>query len=205
MHQEALTIEGKELFPIIGKFSEFYLAGGTALALQLGHRISVDYDLFSDQEIPQDFVAKVRKIFSSYTVSPSVNNRDELTVFVGSVKVTFLYYPFPLIQPLASHEGLQIASIKEIAAMKAYTIGRRTSFKDYVDMYEIISSKHADLDEIIQLAREKYKNEFNDRLFLEQLIALEEVGGEEIQFLRSPVSRMEIERFFEEQIKSLKL
>ena len=206
MHQEALIREGKELFPLLEKFPEYYLAGGTALALQLGHRISVDFDLFHDTEIPPTVLTKVKKIFAEYSVLPSVNNPNELTVFVNTVKITFLHYPFPLVRPLVPLEGaVRAASIQEIAAMKAYTIGRRTSFKDYVDMYEIIAAGHIMLPEVMKLALEKYKNEFNDRLFLEQLLSLDEVEDEEIRFLQSPVSRMQVQRFFEEQIKSLKL
>ncbi len=95
----------------------------------------------------------------------SVNNPDELTVFVNSVKITFLHYPFPLLQDLASLDGMQTASIQEIAAMKAYTIGRRTSLKDYVDMYELLAFKYIDLPKVLELAREKYAADFNDRLF----------------------------------------
>ncbi|MFH1175659.1 MAG: nucleotidyl transferase AbiEii/AbiGii toxin family protein [bacterium] len=51
MFQEALTEEGKKLFPLLKNFNDFYLAGGTALALQIGHRVSVDFDFFSEKEI----------------------------------------------------------------------------------------------------------------------------------------------------------
>lgn len=205
MHQEALTSEGRALFPLVGKFPEFYLAGGTALALQLGHRISVDFDLFSDKEITPTVLAKARNVFAAHTVIPSVNNRDELTVFVDSVKVTFLYYPFPLLQPAISLDAVRTASVQEIAAMKAYTIGRRTAFKDYVDLYEVIVSRHVSLSGIIKLALEKYRNEFNDRLFLEQLISLEDIDDEEIRFLRAPVGRKEVAQYFEQEIKAFKL
>lgn len=205
MRKEALTIEGAQLWPLLSKFDEFYLAGGTALALQIGHRVSVDFDFFSNKEIPRELLVRVRKIFSDYTVVPNVNNRDELTVFVGSVKVTFLYYPFPLIRPLASLEGIQTASIQEIAAMKAYTIGRRTSLKDYIDMHALIVLRHVDIRQVIDLALEKYKTEFNDRLFLEQLVSVDEADDENIRFLGETIDRSMLEKFFEEQVKSIKL
>lgn len=93
MHSEALTDEGKTIFRHLGKFEGFYLAGGTALALQIGHRLSVDFDLFSPEEIVSTLLVKVKRIFERVSVAPSVNDPGELTVFADGVKVTFLHYP----------------------------------------------------------------------------------------------------------------
>lgn len=102
-------------------------------------------------------------------------------------------------------DGIPTAGIKDIAAMKAYTIGKRTSLKDYVDVYALLQQKHIGLLDMIELALAKYKSEFNDRLFLEQLISLEDVGDDAIQFLKEPVNREQMQAFFEGQVKSLKL
>jgi len=100
MHTEALTEEGLRLFPSLEEFDGFYLAGGTALALQIGHRISVDFDLFCDGPIDRGLLSAVERIFHDVSVEATINNLDELTAFVGQVKVTFLSHPFSLIQPL---------------------------------------------------------------------------------------------------------
>lgn len=71
------------------------MAGGTALALQIGHRVSVDYDFFSSAEIPETILPKVKRVFNDFSVTPFINNKDELTVSVNNVKITFLYYPSP--------------------------------------------------------------------------------------------------------------
>lgn len=164
MHLEALTTENKEVFDKLKGFQEYYLAGGTALALQIGHRKSVDFDLFSDKEIP-----------------------------------------FPLILDLLDYEGFKLLSVKEIAVSKAYTIGRRGSYKDYIDLYFVISEGHSSLREIIEIAEKKYGHEFNSRLFLEQLIYLEDVEDTEIIFLKNEVNRDYLKEFFETKIKELKL
>src|SRR3989338_6041599 len=88
MHFETLTEKGKQIFSALDSFKEFYLAGGTALALYIGHRQSFDFDLFSDKEIPASLLSRVKKIFADTPVSPAVNNKEELTVFVGAVKIT---------------------------------------------------------------------------------------------------------------------
>jgi hypothetical protein len=87
MHTEALTKEGLKIFPALTAFDDFYLAGGTALALQIGHRLSVDFDLFCDGPIDRTLLTKVARVFPSFPVKPVINNRDQLTTFIGAVKL----------------------------------------------------------------------------------------------------------------------
>jgi hypothetical protein len=205
MHTEALTKEGLQLFPALVAFDDFYLAGGTALALQIGHRHSVDFDLFSNDPIDQTLLTKVGRVFPSFPVQPVINNRDQLTAFIGSVKLTFLSYPFPLIEPFVSVEGLRMLSVKEIGATKAYTIGRRGTYKDYADLYFIIAEHHASLEEIIAMAERKFRHEFNSRLFAEQLLFLDDVQDYDIDFLKQPVAAADITEFFRDRIRELPL
>jgi hypothetical protein len=86
MHQEVLTKKAKEILPALRNFNDFYLAGGTALALQIGHRISVDFDLFLEKEIDKNLFSKIKKIFNGNEIVLFVNNSDELTVFVDGPK-----------------------------------------------------------------------------------------------------------------------
>lgn len=205
MHLEAIPKKNREVFSALSSFDNFYLAGGTALALQLGHRISADFDLFTNTEIAKDLLPKVQNLFKGFKIVASVNNSEELTVFAKSTKLTFLKYPFPLIFDLIEYRGIKLLSVKEIAATKAYTIGRRGAFKDYVDLYFIISKNYSDLNEIIKAADKKYGEEFNSRLFLEQLIYLEDIRDEEIIFLREKVEKETLKDFFESQIKKIEL
>lgn len=205
MHPEALSGKGKVIFAELKNFTDFYLGGGTALALQIGHRMSVDFDLFSEKEIPEELLGKVEETFSQKEIKPSVNNKDELTVFVDDIKITFLRYPFPLVLELVSCEGVKLLDIKEIAATKVYTIGRRGSYRDYLDLYFIFSEGHASLDETIKLAERKYGVEINSRLFLEQLIYLGDIKDTEILFLKQPASKQEVENFFQEEVKKINL
>lgn len=205
MYLEALNDKSKEIFSKLKNFSDFYLAGGTALALQVGHRISVDFDLFFEKEIDKNLLNKIKRVFPEDSLSVSVNNPDELTVFVNDVKITFLKYSFPVILKLTEHEGIRLLDVKEIAATKAYAIGRRGSYKDYVDLYFIIFEGHSDLNGIIDLAEKKYGSEFNSRLFLEQLVYLEDIKDVEIVFLKQVVSKKELEGFFQKKISEIKL
>lgn len=203
MHKEALTSNAAKIFPLLRQFSGFYLAGGTALALQIGHRVSVDFDLFSDEAIPKSQLKKTEEVFSSQSVESLVNNADELTALVDGVKVTFLHYPFPPQLSIAEVEGMPMLSPAEIAVTKAYTIGRRGEYKDYVDLYFCIKDDHITLADIIRLARKKYAERFSSRLFLEQLTYWNDVEEAEVQFLRDKSSQEDIASFLEEQVRGV--
>ncbi|MFH1180881.1 MAG: nucleotidyl transferase AbiEii/AbiGii toxin family protein [bacterium] len=205
MNQEALSEKGKKILSELRNFSNFYLAGGTALALQIGHRKSADFDLFSEKKISGGLLSKIKNVFHQNSFALSVNNPDELTVFIDGIKITFLKYPFRVISKLVEYEGVNLLSIKEIAATKAYTVGRRCSYKDYIDLYFIISEHLSDLNEIIKLAEKKYGGEFNSRLFLEQLVYVEDIKDTEIIFLKQAVGKKDVESFFQKKIGEIKL
>lgn len=205
MHPEALNEEGKKLFPYFGRFSDFYLAGGTALALQIGHRISVDFDFFSQKEIPEHLLDELKKTFVQYQINVSVNNPEELTIFLNETKITFVKYLFPVIKNFFELEGVKLLSIEEIGTTKAYVIGRRGDFKDYVDLYYILSEGHSSLNKVINLAEEKYRNEFNSRLFLEQLVYLEDIEESQLIFLKKQLTKKGLENFFTEAVKDMVL
>lgn len=192
MHLNVLTPRAKELYPTLSAFKEdFYLAGGTGLALQIGHRVSVDFDLFSGNPIKRTLLREVERLYIDQSKEILVSTKDELTLLLGGVKCTFLHYPFPVLEPLTASGPVPILVIKEILAAKAYTIGRRGEFKDYVDLYCGLHAAHATLPELTALARKKYGEAFNDRLFLEQLVYLDDVEETELTMFAEPVPRKE--------------
>ncbi len=205
MHSEVLDEKRKKIFPLLRHFENFYLAGGTALALQIGHRISIDFDLFIQKEIPRSLFTKVKRVFSGFVVKPIVNNSDELTVLADDVKVTFFNSHFPPVLKLLKYGEVRMLSAAEVAVDKAYTIGRRGKYRDYMDLFFILSHKISSLDTIIRLADKKYGAEFNSRLFLEQLIYLEDIKDDPILFLKKKVSKSHIEKFLKDAVRRFKL
>jgi hypothetical protein len=205
MHYEALTENGKKLFPKLAEFPDFYLAGGTALAFQIGHRVSVDFDLFIGGKIKKTLLAKVEEVFSKCTREILVNNSNELTLLADSVKITFLSYPFPVLLPFEKQKGINFLGIKEIGATKAYTIGRRGQIKDYIDVYFILKEQHATLLEIMEFAEKRYGEAFDRRLFLEQLLFLDDIEDAKISFLRDPIDKNGLKEFFESEVRKIQL
>ena len=205
MNIEAINLKKQEVFQKLKNFPQFYLAEETALALQIGHRMSDDFDLFTEKDIPDELLEKVEKTFKESTIDIITNHSEQLSLIIDQTKVDFVKYPFPLILDLIEYEGVKIIKIPEIAAMKAYTIGRRATYKDYIDLYFILFEKHSSLPEIIKISKEKFRENFDPRLFLEQLIYLEDIQEEPIQFLKEKVGKKELEDFFQDEIKGIKL
>src|SRR5258708_27191743 len=184
MFNDVLTPDGALIFPKLKNFNGYYMAGGTAMALQMEHRISVDFDCVSDKKIAGTLFNEIKKTFPKSQIRVLVNNRDEFTVVIDNVKVTFLTYPFKIVRYLVKIEGLPMLSIPELAAKKAYTIGRRRELKDYVDLYFALAGNYVKLPDIIEIATQKYSAVFNARLFLEQLVSISEIPDVEITFLK---------------------
>lgn len=201
MHENALTKEGKILFPGFAKFKEFYLVGGTGLALQIGHRLSVDFDFFSDKELSPYLLQKVKRVFPHATLAITYKSAGQLNILINGIKTTFFYYPYPLIKKNKIYRGVRVATVREIAVMKAFALGRRLSYKDYLDWYFLLKERHINISSAILLAQKKYGSEFNDRLFLGQLISVDDVTVQKIDFLRDEISPETIKKFLHKAVK----
>ncbi len=205
MHLEALKSEQKKIFQKLNEFPDFYLAGGTALALQIGHRISVDFDLFSKKDILPTLLQKARRVFKYSKIKIILNHSEQLSITINGIKIDFVKYKFSLISGLKEFKNVKLSQVSEIAAMKAYTLNYRGTYKDYVDLYFILKNKCTTLKEIKKIAEKKYKDDFNFRLFLEQLIYLGDIIPEKIEFLGKRVSKAEIENFFQKIVRETKI
>ncbi len=206
MREQILTKEAKELFPKFSRFENFYLAGGTALALQIGHRISVDFDFFSEKELPVYLLQKVKRIFADIPIKVTYKDpKQQLNILLNGIKTTFFYYPYPVIKSPVKYQGVPVATIFEIAAMKAFSIGKRLSYKDYVDWYFLLSEGHITLQQVIKIANKKFGGDFNARLFLGQLVSISDVPSLEIDFFRDAVDRKTIKNFLEKTVRDFKI
>ncbi len=203
MFSQALNRATQTVWEKCGFFSDSYLAGGTALALQLGHRRSVDLDFFFSKPIARAFLPLIEKNLQS-PATLLVNTADELTISILGVKITCLHYPFPLLDQVISTPVIPLAGVRDIAAMKAYALGRRQSLKDYIDLYVILSRNLVSLPALLADSRAKYGDLFNDRVFLEQLLYTADLEPEAIDWLMPRVSIDDIKRFFTELISKYK-
>lgn len=161
-HWEALTDSTRNAFQLLSDIDiiqNFYLAGGTGLALHLGHRFSIDLDLFSENEEAVNTVERSR--FREVLAHPDFEILiDKDTTFVGNWKKVgvsfFRLEQYPLIYPPHFLDGIKIASIADIGAMKLAAIIDRGTRKDLVDLYYIL--QHVPLEKVFQTAAKKYPN-----------------------------------------------
>jgi hypothetical protein len=132
----------KQLLLLIDQLAErpdvtepFYLADGTGLALQLGHRTSIDINLFSQQTFNAERYATLL-----IGLGGRVTQAEEGAVHgeAAGVKISFLHYPYPVLKPFQDVHGLKLASVDDIAAMKVVAISQRGDKEDFFDLYEIL-------------------------------------------------------------------
>lgn len=135
----------------IEQFSDLRLVGGTALALQLGHRHSVDIDLFGDHDLRDTDISFALSLFGKVEeLSKSNSIKIQL---VDGVKVDIVKYRYAWLDPVVEIEGIRMASLRDIGAMKISAISQRGSKKDFIDLYFLL--KHYTLKEIITFYNEK--------------------------------------------------
>lgn len=198
MRDEVLSEKQRKLLPLLKKFAaDFGLIGGTAIALHLGHRRSIDFDLATTKML---HYRKLRETIQSIhrIENVLVDQANEQTILIDNVKLTFLKYPFPIVFSQNLGDFIRTPDLTTLAAMKAYALGRRAKWKDYVDLYFIL--KTISFNQIIAKAKSLYKNEFNEKLFREQLVYFEDIDrSEAVEFLPGfQVEERKIKRFLQE-------
>lgn len=159
-HWEALTAETQNAFRLVSRLlfiRRFYLAGGTGLALHLGHRFSVDLDLFSPDKdaVGPDERAVLRATLEAPSLAITYDKDMTFVANWRGVGISFFCLSlYPLVQPPLLLDGVPVASLVEIGAMKLAAIIDRGTRKDLVDLYYIL--QRVSLDDIFQVAAVKY-------------------------------------------------
>lgn len=178
MHPETINQKTKRVFFKISQndlVKDFYLAGGTALAIHLGHRESIDLDFFSQKNFS---LSKIKNELSTQG-SFSLISEEEGTLhcLLDEVKLSFFYYPYPMLFPLVDFEKVALADERDISAMKIDAISSRGSKKDFVDLYFLLE-KYS-LSELMGFFEKKYdKIKFNKLHILKSLIFFEDAEVE---------------------------
>jgi hypothetical protein len=138
----------------INEFKDFILVGGTSLALQLGHRVSVDIDLFGKCEIDESLFIEILEEFGKVTILKK--SKNILICAVDGIKVDFVNYKYPLIEEYLIIDSIRLASKKDIAAMKLNAIAGRGSKKDFIDLHYLL--KEFTIEQIMGFYLQKYSD-----------------------------------------------
>jgi hypothetical protein len=179
---------------------EFYLARGTALALRLGHRRSVDLDFFTGKPFDQERL--LARLVSAQEVSLLAKDVETLHLLVKGLRVSFIGYPYPLRFPPASFAGVPIADVRDIACMKISAIASRGARRDFIDLYAV--ARIHGLDFLIELFAKKYARANYSRVhILKSLTYFEDADREPMPWMLTNYSWREVKGYFQREAPGL--
>lgn len=183
-----------------------YLAGGTALALQLGHRTSLDFDFYSkDNFNPEILVADFQKKFGNKMIVNSIAKGTAILT-INNVSFSIFHYPYELIDDLKNLENIQMASIPDVSAMKLIAVAMRGKRRDFIDVYYLL--KKYSLEDLLGFVKKKYPS-FEELMILKGLIFFEDAEDEDvargIKIFDNSFSWRKAKIFIEDEVKKYQL
>ena len=146
----------RRLFTRLGRepvVRAFYLAGGPAAPLHLGHRVSMDLDIFTNEPFSPATLTSGLQAIGPLAIQQQ--KADALAALLGGVQISFFHYPYPALEAPSVYRGVRIASLLDIALMKVIAISQRGRRRDFVDLYAI-SQAHYPLQDLLRRLPEKY-------------------------------------------------
>jgi hypothetical protein len=206
VYWQTVTPTMREVLRFIGRqsFSQrFYLAGGTALALRLGHRRSIDLDYFSaTDEVTRPTRQEILTALAALSPQAIEAVDGNLLLEVSGLHVGFFGYGYPLLEPPDSLEQVTLAALVDIGLMKLDALISRGSRKDFYDLYFI--AQHISLPTLLQLGQTKYPYARDFELMAVESLVLFENADRDIQpTLLVEVAWAEVRQFFIEQAQAL--
>lgn len=204
MFEQVLPGDTKAILALLEKsgiIERAYLAGGTALALQLGHRISYDLDFFTQEEFDEEMLLPEIEKISTFQLE-RLAWRTILGKF-KDIKFSIFYYKYPLLYSAKKFGMINITDIRDIAAMKVAAIASRGTKRDFVDLY-FICREGMSLSDIIRVYDEKYRNLATTEIhIMKSLIYFEDAEPDEMPEMLKKASWKDVKKYFEGEIKKL--
>lgn len=207
IQSDILSDVQKKVLPNLAKAlvdTDFYLAGGTALALQVGHRQSMDFDWFipklGDPEILFNRLKSLDVAFEIQSIS-----FETVYLSIDTIQMSFIGYEYPMLQPkvLWNEFGVHLAGMNDIACMKLSAIASRGSRKDFFDLHYLI--KHfLSLEDYLRLYMKKYKNRDIGHVVRSLVYFADAETEPDIKMIK-PVVWQDIKSDFEKWVKDLKV
>lgn len=203
MHPETINKEAKRVLEKIaasGIAKNFYLAGGTALAIQLGHRKSVDLDWFSANNFSNGELKGKLSLLGKFTLTSE--EPGTINGILDGVKISFFHYRYAPLYPFISFNGVNLADRRDIAAMKIDAISSRGSKKDFIDLHFLL--KERALKELLGFFERKYGDiDFNKLHILKSLVFFDDAEAEPMPVMLEKVDWNDVKKKLEKEIKKI--
>lgn len=184
-----------------GIIKDFYLAGGTAVALHLMHRLSIDLDFFTKEDF--DRTSLVQKIITIGKFSIEKEAENSLIGVFNNTRITFIKYSYPLLFNLRTMEGMSVADPRDIGCMKITAISARGMKKDFIDLF-FICREVIQLKDLLILFKKKYRSvDYNLIHILKSLIYFEDSDYEPMPNMIIPISWQEVKDYFIKEVEQI--
>lgn len=171
----------------------FYLAGGTGLALHLGHRRSVDLDFFAPETFKEDLLLQKIQTFREFSLV--AKEPGTLHTQIGGTKVSFFAYAYPLLFPCEAFLGAKVADPRDIACMKVSAIASHGTKRDFVDLYGV--AQQYGLPQIMKWFNEKFASaHYSSVHVLKSLTYFDDAEKDPAPDVLVPISWDEVRKFF---------
>lgn len=193
------TLRAIQLVSAIPTINHAYLAGGTSLALQIGHRISIDLDFFTQEKFDENLVATELSQLAEF----KEQKRAWATVLgkVGKTKFSIFYYKPKLIGETIPYEGIQLAGKKDIAAMKLLAISDRGLKRDFIDLFML--AKEFSLDEMLGFFDQKYGSLDEKKYIIIKGLSYFNDATDNVPNMLIPIEWEKVKEFFQKETKRL--
>ena len=205
MFLNTLPANARQLLRQLGQqflVQPFYLAGGSAAALHLGHRISVDLDFFTLQD-NYETEPLIQCLQTIAHLSIQQQSRGTLAGRLGDVRVSFFIYPYPLLAEPADLDGCRVAQLMDIALMKLIAISQRGTMRDFIDLFFICQNGY-DLGELLRQIPLKYTTvSYPSYHLLRALVYFADADEDESPKMLAAFEWDNAKRFFEAQVIQL--
>jgi hypothetical protein len=181
---------------------DFYLAGGTGLALQIGHRQSYDFDFFT----PADFstTAIIDKLVTVGQYERDNEERNTINGSLNGVRISFFGYRYNIVDVFLNYNNIRLAGLRDIAAMKLEAIAGRGSRKDFIDMFFLL--QQYTLEEILSFHALKYGVGLNNQYHhLKSLVYFTDAEEEAMPVMVTPIQWNEVKKFITNIVKKFRL
>jgi hypothetical protein len=207
MFEEILPKNAKESLALIGEnglSKNAYLAGGTALALQFGHRESVDFDFFTARAFNEDTtIQRLNKLLPDFYLE----RKEWRTIlgYVGKTRFSYFFYEYPLLFKTKNWNRVHLADPRDIAAMKIAALADRGTKRDFIDLYFIFAvEKIITLDVALRFYDKKFKKLKQNKLhIIKSLSYFDDAESEKMPRMFKPVNWVKVKDFFVKEQKRI--
>jgi len=187
--------------------SSFYLAGGTGLALSLGHRISHDFDFFAADLFNEEILIQKFKGLEELTIISKAQHTVHITF--KKTRISFLGYSYPLLFPTKKFDtgdspgvNLEVADIRDIAAMKFSAVAARGTKRDFIDLYAV--AQQYNLSQLFEIFKQKYaQTPYNKVHILKSLTYFDDADSEPMPDMLIRIGWENVKKFFTSEVPKL--